>query len=243
MSSGDEISPVCACPADDGPADTGRAAGSVTSCSGPTETSEGAASSDDGLSEGTDEDGEARLGQACSIGGYRKRFSHDKHNARTSAARSLECPFSPSVPAEFRAEVCPCPNTTEKSKTCAKSLCTFSFFFGGGTSFLWDHSVVLATPYDQWMTNANSCVSRYNVIGWLFFSCTLRFQEGHLPHTRSLTKAFTLGRTKNGRLSIREKKEARFEPRFMVCPKTEAMHFERQAASARRAAMLKAERR
>jgi len=59
----------------------------------------------------------------------------------------------------------------------------------------------------------------------------------------SLTKAFTLGRTKNGRLSIRQKKEARFEPRFTVCPKTEAVHLERQAASARRAATLKADRR
>ena len=121
MSSGDEISPVSACPADDGAADTGRAAGSVPSCSSPAENSGGAAASDDGSSEGTDEEEEARLGQACSICGYRKRFSHDRHNARTCGARSLECAPSLSVPAEFRAEVCPFPNTTKKAKTCPKS--------------------------------------------------------------------------------------------------------------------------
>ena len=59
----------------------------------------------------------------------------------------------------------------------------------------------------------------------------------------SLTKAFTLGRTKNGLLSIRQKKETRFEQRFMLCPKTESVHLKRQAASARRAATLKADRR
>jgi len=40
-----------------------------------------------------------------------------------------------------------------------------------------------------------------------------------------------------------KKKEARVEPCFMVCPKTEAVYLERQAASARRAATLQADRR
>jgi len=59
----------------------------------------------------------------------------------------------------------------------------------------------------------------------------------------TVTKAFPLGRSKNGRLSIRQKKGARVEPRFMVCPKTEAVSLERQAASTRRAATLQADRR
>ena len=116
MSSGDEISPVCACPADDGAADTGRAAGSVPSRYSSAENSGGGAASDDGSSEGTDEEDEARLGQACSNFGCRKRFSHDKHNARTCGARSLECASSLSSPAEVRAEVCPCSNTSKKAK-------------------------------------------------------------------------------------------------------------------------------
>jgi len=58
----------------------------------------------------------------------------------------------------------------------------------------------------------------------------------------SLTKAFTLGRTQTGRLSIIKKKETRFEPRFMVCSKTQPVHLEREAESARRAAALKADR-
>jgi len=73
-------------------------------------------------------------------------------------------------------------------------------------------------------------------------SCTLRFEEGHLPYTMSLTSAATLGRTKDGQLSIRQKKEARFELRVTVCSKTKAVHLERQAASARRAGTLKADR-
>ena len=76
-----------------------------------------------------------------------------------------------------------------------------------------------------------------------FSSCTLSFENGHLPHTMSFTKGFTLGRTKKGRLSIRLKKETRSKPRFMACTKTESVRLERQAASARSAATLKADRR
>jgi len=73
-------------------------------------------------------------------------------------------------------------------------------------------------------------------------SCTLCFEEGHLPHTMSLMKASTLGRTQSGRLSIIKKKETRFEPRFMVCSKTQPVHLVREAESARRAAALRADR-
>ena len=123
MSSSDEISPVRACPAlaGAGTADAGRAPGWIPSSSSHAEGPAGAAASDDGSSAGTDEEDEAHLGQACSICGYRKRFSHDKHNASTCGARSRECASSPSVSAEFRAEVCPCSNTTKKTKSCPKS--------------------------------------------------------------------------------------------------------------------------
>jgi len=58
----------------------------------------------------------------------------------------------------------------------------------------------------------------------------------------SLTKAFTPERTQTGRLSIFIKKETRFEPRFMVCRKTQPVHLEREAESAHRAPALKADR-
>jgi len=123
MSSSDEISPVRACPAvaGAGSADAGRAPGWIPSSSRPAEGPAGAAASDNGSSAGTDKEDEAHLGQAWSICGYRKRVSHDKHNARTCGARSPECASSPSVPAEFRAEVCPCSNTTKTTKSCLKS--------------------------------------------------------------------------------------------------------------------------
>jgi len=73
-------------------------------------------------------------------------------------------------------------------------------------------------------------------------SCTLCFEEGHLPHTKSLKKAFAQGCTQTDRLSIEKKKETRFEPRSMVCRKTQPGHLEREAESARRAAALKADR-
>jgi len=72
-------------------------------------------------------------------------------------------------------------------------------------------------------------------------SCTPCFEEGHLPHSIFLTEAFTLGRTQTGRLSTVNKKETRFEPRFIVCIKTQPVHLEREAESARRAAALKAD--
>lgn len=88
-----------------------------------------------------------------------------------------------------------------------------------------------------------SCLPATRSSAGSFSSCTLSFEDGHLPHITSFTKAFTLGRTENSRLSIRLKKETRSKPRFMVCPKTESVHLERQAASARSAATLKADRR
>jgi len=58
----------------------------------------------------------------------------------------------------------------------------------------------------------------------------------------SLAKAFTLRRTRRDRLSIVKNKETRFEPCFMVCRKTQAVHLEREAELARHAAALKADR-
>jgi len=81
----------------------------------------------DGGSGGEDE--EARSGQVCSICGYRQRFSHEKHNAGTCGARSLECMSSLTVLVEFRGEHCACSDTAKKTfpKTAVCSSIPFSF--------------------------------------------------------------------------------------------------------------------
>ena len=108
-------------PAGAGTAHADRTPGWTPSSSSPAEGPAGVAASDNGSSAESDEEDEAHLGQACSICGYRKPFSHDKHNARTCGARSRERASSASVPAKFRAEVFPSSNTTEKTKSCPKS--------------------------------------------------------------------------------------------------------------------------
>jgi len=92
----------------------------------------GGAPADDG-SGGEDE--EARWGQVCSICGYRKRFSHDKHNAGTCGARSLECMSSPTIPVEFRAKHCPCSNTAKKTFPRTAVCVSISYFFCGRDVF------------------------------------------------------------------------------------------------------------
>jgi len=129
MATDDAVTPVRASP-------VGTTDVAASGCSAPLSSigSEGApqlgggAPADDG-SGGEEE--EARSGQACSICGYRKRFSHDKHNAGTCGARSRECVSSPTVPVEFRTEHCPCSNATKK--TCPKTaVCvSISYFFCG----------------------------------------------------------------------------------------------------------------
>ena len=128
MSSGDENFPVRACPAVDETADAGRAAKSVPSCFIPAETSGLAAASEDTSSEAADEQEGALMGQACSICGYRKRFSHDDHNARTRGPRIQHCASGPSALADFRAEVFLFISTIEKSTTFSKSS-VYVFFF------------------------------------------------------------------------------------------------------------------
>jgi len=123
MSSSDGISPVRACPAPagEGTADARRAPGWIPSSSSRAEGPAEEAASVNGSSAGTDEEDGAHLGQACSISGYRKRFLHDKHNARTCGLKSSNYASSLSVPGEFRAEAFPCSITTEKIKSCPRS--------------------------------------------------------------------------------------------------------------------------
>ena len=123
MSSSDEISPVRVFPdpAGAGTAHASRTPRWIPSSFSPAKGPAGVATSDSSSSAGSDEEVEAHLGQACSICGYRKPFSHDTLNARTCGARSRERASSASVPAEFRAEVFPCSNTNENARS---RLCT-----------------------------------------------------------------------------------------------------------------------
>ena len=123
MSSRDGISPLrtCPAPAGEGTADARRAPEWIPTGSSRAEGPAEEAASVNGSSAGTDEEDGAHLVQECSISGYRKRFSHDKHNARTCGVKSSEYASSPSVPAEFRAEAFPCSITTNKIKSCPRS--------------------------------------------------------------------------------------------------------------------------
>jgi len=85
---------------------------------------------------------------------------------------------------------------------------------------------VLSLLYAHSLTLLNSRVLRvfffYDVIGWVFFCCTLCFGEECLPHTTSLTKVLMLGRTKRDGLSIRQKYGAHraplcFVPQYRGC--------------------------
>jgi len=134
MATDDAVTPIRASPV--GTTDAAASGFSAPSSSiAPEGTPQlgGGASSEDGSS---GEEEEARPGQACSMCGYRKRFSRDKHNAATCRARSRECLSSPAVPVDCRAENCPCSNTTKK--TCPKTAVyvSISFFFCGREVYL-----------------------------------------------------------------------------------------------------------
>ena len=59
-------------------------------------------------SSGEEDDACGSSRQTCTIFGYRRRFSHDKHNAATCEANSRKCTTSLSVLINFRTAVCQC---------------------------------------------------------------------------------------------------------------------------------------
>ena len=134
MATDDAVTPIRASP-------VGTMDAAASACSAPSSSiaPEGApqlgggAPAEDGS---CGEEEEARPRQACSICGYRKRFSHDKHNAGTCGSRSRECLSSPTVPVDFRAEPCPC--SIAAKKTCPKTaVCiSISFLFCGRDVYL-----------------------------------------------------------------------------------------------------------
>jgi len=69
-----------------------------------------------------------------------------------------------------------------------------------------------------------------------FLSCHLRLQNGHLPHTLSLSKAFDLSFTPTAKLSVRQRKGVRWCAQQMVCAKTTDAHLTKVAAAAFRSA-------
>jgi len=113
----------------------------ASGCSAPSSSIEpegvpllgGGAPAEDG-SRGDEE--EARPGQVCSICGYRKRSSHDKHNTGACGARSRECLASPTVPAYFLAEHFPFSETTQKTFPKTAVCVSILFFFCGRDVYL-----------------------------------------------------------------------------------------------------------